>query len=280
MSLSYTDFPVYIGGTTSPNEVNRYIPATQANVNYNTSQNPKRKLGETIASDDQFGFNAALSANISIDCVFHTGMLSGLEFLTDANQDDFVSIQLGSGLYKKCYATDATINIDPFAPVTLQANFISLDPAVGGTITGDTNPYGGATVPLDSDALAYGHTCSIDDNANILNNVQSQITYKKSYARSPVYNIGSINASSMLLDGVEEELSISSTGLNTLINFSGESLSNTLTVNVCGVGGTSVMTQILDLIKFNAGSRVLAESYSNQGGETLSASATIKQIKL
>ena len=283
MSLSYSEFPVYIGGvgvSTPPSEVNGYIPATQASINYNTNHSPKRKLGKTIASDDQFGFNAALTADISINSMFHTGMLSGFDFLQDANQDNFVTIQLGENIYRKCYATDVSINIDPFAPVTLNANFTSLDPATDGPISGDSNPYAGSTVPLDSDAVAYGHTCSIDDNASILNNVQSQISFKRNYARSPVYNIGSINASSMLLDGVEEELTVASTGLNSLINFSGEALSNSLEVSVCGIGGTSVMTQILNLIKFDAGSRVLTESYSNQGGETLTTSATIKQIKL
>ena len=284
MSLSYSNFPVYIGevgvGVSAPSEVNGYIPAIQASVNYNTNHSPKRKLGKTIASDDQFGFSSALTADISIDCVFHTGMLSGLEFLTDANQDNFVVIQVGSGLYRKCYAKDVSINISPFAPVTLNANFVSLAPAIDQPISGDPHPYTGSVVPLDSDAVAYGHTCFIDDNASILNNVQSQISFKRSYARSPVYNIGSINASSMLLDGVEEELTVASTGLNSLINFSGEALSNSLTVNVCGIGGTAVMTQILDIIQFNAGSRVLTESYSNQGGETLTTSATIKQIKL
>ena len=84
----------------------------------------------------------------------------------------------------------------------------------------------------------------------------------------------------MLLDGVAEELTVASTGLNSLINFSGESLGGTLNVNLCGIGGTTVMTQILDLIKFDAGSRVLTQSYTNKGGETLITSSTIKQIKL
>ena len=84
----------------------------------------------------------------------------------------------------------------------------------------------------------------------------------------------------MLLDGVEEELTIASTGLNNLINFSGDNLSNSLTVSICGIGGTAVMTQILILIQFNAGSKVLTESYSTQGGQTLTSSSTIKQIKL
>lgn len=288
MSLSYSEFPVYIGqvgiGTTLISEVKGYIPATQASVNYNTNHSPKRKQGKTIASDDQFGFNNALTADISIDCILHSGMLSGLKFLEDANQDRFVSIQLGSGLYGKCYAKDVSVDVVPFAPVTLKANFVSLEPAVGGTISGDPNIYEGIGVsspPLDSNAVAYGHTCVVStDGTNIINNTQSQINFKRNYNRTPVYGIGSIYASEMLLDGVEEEMSINSTGLQNLIDFSGDVLTNSLTVNLCGIGGTAVMTEIVDLIKFSNGSRLLAESFSSQGGETLATSATIKQIKL
>ena len=284
MSLSYSEFPVYIGevgvGASAPSQVNGYIAATQASVNYNTNHSPKRKLGKAMGTSDQFGFEGALSANISIDCVLHTGMLSGLDFLSDNNQDNFVVIQLGSGVYDKCYATDVSVNIDPFAPVTLNVNFVSLDPALGGPISGDPSPYAGSTVPLDSDAVAYGHTCSLTDSTSTLNNTQSQITFKRNYSRTPVYNIGSVNASEMLLDGVEEELNITSTGVNNLINFSGDSLAGTLQVYLCGIGGTAVMAEIADLIKFTNGSRLLTESFSTQGGETLKTTSTIKQIKL
>ena len=282
MSLPYSEFPVYIGqvgvGTTLISELNGYIPATQASVNYNTNHSPNRKQGKTIASNDQFGFNGALTADISVDCVFQSGMVSGLDFLKDANQDNFVSIQVGSGVYHKCYAKDVSVDVSPFAPVTLKANFVSLEPAVNQTVSGDPNPYNGGEIPLDSNLIAYGHTCSVNDNANILSDVKSQISFKRSYARTPVYGIGSINASSMLLDGVEEEITISSTGLKNLINFSGESLSNSLSVNVHGIGATTPFVE--DLINFTIGSRLLTESYSNQGGETLTTSATIKQVKL
>ena len=281
MSLPYSEFPVYIsaiGSTGPPNEVRGYIPATQASVNYNTNHSPNRKQGKTIASNDQFGFNGALTADISVDCVFQSGMVSGLDFLKDANQDNFVSIQVGSGVYHKCYAKDVSVDVSPFAPVTLKANFVSLEPAINQPVSGDPNPYNGGEIPLNSNLIAYGHTCSINDNANILSDVKSQISFKRSYARTPVYGIGSINASSMLLDGVEEEITISSTGLKNLINFSGESLSNSLSVNVHGIGATTPFVE--DLINFTVGSRLLTESYSNQGGETLTTSATIKQVKL
>ena len=282
MSLSYSEFPVYIGiaGThTPPSTVSGYVAATQSSVNYNTNHSPNRKQGKAIGSD-QFNYNGALSADISIDCILHTGMLSGFDFLKDAKQEDFVTIQLGSGIYNKCYAKDVSVDIAPFAPVTLKASFVSLDPHVGGTISGDPNSYGGAVVPLDSEAVAYGHTCTVTDNTSTTNNTQSQISFTRTYSRTPVYGIGSVNASEMLLDGVEEELSITSTGLNNLINFSGDTLMANLQIGLCGIGGTTVMSEIVDLIKFTNGSKLLAESFSTQGGETLTTSATIKQIKL
>jgi len=116
----------------------------------------------------------------------------------------------------------------------------------------------------------------------VLGQVQSQINFSRAYTRTPIYGLGSVNASSMLLDGVEEEISVSSTGLNSLIGFSGEALTNTLQVklNMQGSVGVGVSSPIDDLIKFPAGARVLTESYSAQGGETIKTTATIKQVKL
>ena len=286
MSLSYSEFPVYIGqvgvGSSAPNEVNDYVPATQLNVSYSTSASARRKLGKSVDSSDQFTFNNALSADISVSCLLQSGMLSGLDFLLDANQEGFVNMKLGSGIYNQCYIKDVSLSISPFEPVILSANFVSLDPAVGGGITGDSNPYSGQEPPLDSDGIVYGHTCSISDTDDLLGQVQSQINFKRSYNRTPIYGLGSVNASSMLLDGVEEEMSVSSTGLNSLINFSGEKLASQLNVDLQIQGGVGIgtSTPIADLIKFSAGARILTESYSAQGGAAIQTTATIKQIKL
>ena len=286
MSLPYSEFPVYIGqvgvGSSAPNEVNDYVPATQLNVSYSTSSSARRKLGKSVDSSDQFTFGGALSADISVSCLLQSGMVSGLDFLLDANQDDFVNIKLGSGIYNQCYVKDVSLSISPFEPVVLSANFVSLDPAVGGSITGDGNAYGGQEPPLESDGIVYGHTCSISDADDVLGQVQSQINFNRTYTRTPIYGLGSVNASSMLLDGVEEEMSVSSTGLNTLINFSGEKLTNQLNVDlkIQGAVGIGTSTPIADLIKFPAGARVLTESYSAQGGAAIQTTATIKQVKL
>ena len=190
-------------------------------------------------------------------------------------------MKLGSGIYNQCYVKDVSLTVSPFEPVILSANFVSLDPAVGGGIIGDSDPYNGQEPPLDTDIIVYGHTCSINDSANVLGQVQSQINFNRTYTRTPIYGLGSVNASSMLLDGVEEEISVSSTGLNSLINFSGEKLTSTLRVNLDVVGNVGIGTSPTnDLIRFPAGARVLTESYSAQGGEVIQTTATIKQVKL
>jgi len=287
MSLPYSEFPVYIGqvgGTTPPNEANGYVPATQLNVSYSTSASARRKLGKSVDTSDQFTFNSPLSADISVSCLLQSGMLSGLDFLLDANQDNFVTMKLGSGIYNQCYVKDVSLSVSPFEPVILSANFVSLDPAVGGGITGNTNfvGIGSSSTTLDTDGLVYGHTCSISDTDDLLGQVQSQINFKRAYTRTPIYSLGSVNASSMLLDGVEEEMSVSSTGLKSLINFSGERLTSQLNVDLKIQGGVGIgtSTPIADLIKFPVGARVLTEAYSAQGGGVIQTTATIKQVKL
>ena len=282
MSLRYSEFPVCIGvaGGTVPPETNQYVPTTRVDVSYNTTHSPKRKLGSTIASDDQFGFGGALTADISVDCIVQTGLTSGFAFLEDANQDDFVTIKVGDNQFNKCYATDVSVNIEPFAPVSLSARFVSLDPPTGEQITGDTNPYGGNEIPLTGDDLVYGHTVIVGDSAEILNDVQSNISFSRRYSRTPIYQLGSINADTMLLDGVEEEVSVSSTGVESLIGLSGDKLIAPLYVYLCGVGIGSDAAAIPDLITFCAGARVLSETYGVAGGDTVSTQATIKQVKL
>jgi len=283
MSLSYSNLPVYIGAAgigSIPQETSAYVPATQATVNYNTNHIPQRKLGSTIDSSNQYGFAGALTADINVNCILQDGMHSGFDFLKAANQEDFVTISIGTGNYfNKCYATDVTVNISPYAPVTLNTRFVSLDPPTQTQISGDPSPYSGMDIPFTGDDVAYGHTCSVSDAGNLLNDVQSDISFSRKYARTPVFEIGSVNASTMLLDGIDEELRISSTGLNTLINFSGEELTGLVRISIQGAG-VGMSDPIIHLISFESGARVLSEDYSIEGGNTLATTTTIKQTIL
>jgi len=270
MSLPYTNLPVYIGGSTPP----YYVPATQVDVNYNTTHSPKRKLGSNIGTGDQFGFNGALTAEININSLVHEEMEAGFGFSTTANQAADFQIHIGDNVFNKCYAMDLSVQISPFEPVRIQTKFVSLDPPTGERISGSSSDF-----LFTGDAIAYGKDCTVADSANVLNDVQYDVTFNRRYARTPTFELGSINASQMLLDGIEEDLVISSTGLEQLIDFSGQLLNNSVNVQIQNVG-VGITDPLVSLISFNKGSRVLNESYSIVEGETVKTSATIKQIKL
>ena len=91
MSSPYTDYPVYIGGTTS----NQFVPAIDVSVDYTSSPQAKRKLGTNIGTTDQFGYNRPLDAKISINSIVHTGMESGFAFLQEVDRAKATTIRLG-----------------------------------------------------------------------------------------------------------------------------------------------------------------------------------------
>ena len=201
-----------------------------------------------------------------------------LEFANADHIDDFVAIKIGSNTYKRCYLNDFSVSVAPYVPVTLSANFVSLNPVSGDTINIDPNPYGGGPIPFDPDDIIYGHTCSVSNMTSVVNNVQSQINYRKQFRRTPIYTIGSSLADSMLLDEVESEMTITSTGLANLISINGDKLASNVVVELDNVDGDSVAQ--FPSLTMAAGARVLAEGYNINGGDSLSATATIKQIDL
>ena len=95
---------------------------------------------------------------------------------------------------------------------------------------------------------------------------------------TPIYTLGSVNATSMIVNSIEEEMSITSTGLNNLINFSGDVLGSSVKVNVTDVAGLSVSS--IPYLEMKEGARVAVERYGVGGGDTVQTTATIKQVTL
>ena len=288
MSLSYTNTPVYIGQINT-SAVNTgftgavdYIPATRASVDFSSSSNPKRNLGVDVVSTDQFTVDQALSANISVDSFLHPDLEEGFRYLsgTAAAQDAFVPIQIGENVYKKCYPQNISISVEPYLPAKITASFISLDPPTGTKLSGDSRSllqtYG---YPLSGDNFVYGHTCSVTNADDVVGNVQSQINFTRSYNRTPVYGIGSPSPTSMLLDGIEEDMSITSTGLQNFINLSGETLGSAVSVTLQD-SDDQINSLISSIIEMPVGARVVSQSAGISEGDTASTTVTIKNIKL
>ena len=288
MSLSYANTPVYIGQINT-SAVNTgftgsidYVPATNADVTFNTSLSAKRKLGIDITATDQFTVGGALTADITINSLLHPNLEEGFRYLsgTAAAQDAFVPIKIGENIYKKCYPRNVSVSVEPYQPAKITASFVSLDPPTQTKLSGDSRVFiQTSAMPISGDSFVYGHTCSVTNADDVVGNVQSQISFSRSYNRTPVYGIGSEFPTSMLLDGIEEEMSITSTGLQNFINLSGDILGTKIQVFMNDVD-SSMNDLMRKLINMPIGSRVATQGYSLQEGDTASTTATIKNIKL
>ena len=281
MSLLYSDLPVYVGAAnaSSVTESSAYVPALSANVNFNAQLQGKRFLGQDVTSTDQFKTAGAREATISIKSVLDPFADSAFAFAKSSNQDAFFPIRIGNNTYQKCYLNSFSLSVDNFAPVTMSANFVSLAPPTGGNISGDATPYGGSAIPFDSDDIVYGYTCSILNPTQAVGNVQYTVNYAKNFSRTAVYNLGAANASSMLLDSVESEMTIESTGLSSLIDFSGGAISSSVVLSLKNIDGTALSTNLPNVGMLN-GSRVVTQSYNIEGSDTVNTRAAIKQIDL
>jgi len=281
MSLLYSDLPVYVGAAnaSSVTESSAYVPALSANVDFRAQLQGKRFLGQDVASTDQFKTTGPREASISIQSILDPFADAAFAFAKSSNQDAFFPIRIGNNTYQECYLSDFSLSVNNFAPVTMSANFVSLAPPTGGNISGDATPYGGSAIPFDPDDIVYGYTCSLSNATQAVGNVQYSMDYKKTFARSPVYTLGAANASSMLLNGVESEMTIESTGLSSLIDFSGGAISSSVVLNLTNIDGTALSTNLPNVGMLN-GSRVVTQSYNIAGSDTVNTRATIKQIDL
>jgi hypothetical protein len=175
---------------------------------------------------------------------------------------------------------DYSINIKPFEPVTCNANFVSYEPAIKESISGD---YSLSSIEddIDTNKIIYGYTCSVvSANQAVSDNVLSSITYKKSYNRTPIYTIGSIYPTKYLLNGAEVEMSIESTGLNSLIDYSGSKLTSDVTISLQDQDGSTITPLSKSALSFTmySGAIITSEKYSMQQGDSVASSATIKEI--
>ena len=280
MSLLYSEVPVYVGAAnaTTITENTAYVPALDASVDFGAQLVGKRFLGQDVTSTDQFKTAGPREASISIKAILAPFTDAAFAFAKSSNQDASFPIRIGNNTYQDCFLSDFSLSVDNFAPVTIDANFVSLSPPTGGNVSGGASHYGGGTIPFDPDDIIYGHTCSLSNMTSVVNNVQSEISYKKQFNRTPIFTIGSSVASTMLLDSVESEMTVTSTGLANLIGISGDKLASDVVVELDNVDGDSVVQ--FPSLTMGAGARVLTEGYNINAGDSLSATATIKQIDL
>ena len=259
--------------------------ATKVGVDFSTKNQVKRQLGADINAGDQLRFNGDMDCKINVDFLLQTSNLNVYTFLFDRDHQTGQSpmkLLVGGNQYNSCFIDNFNLTVRPFEPVMGSATFSSYDPS--------DLPLSGSNTALDSllntEDVVYGHNCLLSGAGNVVaSDIINELNYTKTYSRTPIYTLGSQQATSQIVDGVEVDINVQSTGLNQLIGFSGNKLSSDFGVgiqdvagDVFGVGSNSAPLNFNLIV--NSGAHVVAEDYSVDGGGTLVTKATIKEVIL
>lgn len=260
------------------------ILGTRVGVDFSTKNEIKRQLAANIDADDQLRFNSDVDCKISVDFVVRSsdGGYGGIDFLFDeyhATGKNQVFIEVGGNNYNKCFIDSFSLTVKPFEPVVGSVTFTSYQhptAALAGSTSTDVD------ADLDTADIIYGHTCSLQGAGDVVSaNIIDNLTYNKTYSRTPVYTLGSSQATSQLIDAVEVDMTVQSTGLNSLIGFSGSKLTSDFGVLLEDISNSGVVYSSNDFdLTVGSGAHVVAEGYSMDGGGTLVTKATIKEVIL
>lgn len=284
--MTYDDLRIRVNSSEFP-------AATRVSVNYPTQISQKRNLGANISEGDQFRFDGPSEVKLSIDFLlngdaggFFSNNDGGFGFLFDSisaksnnSGEREYSIGVGGLNYQKCLLDDYSITVDPFGPVRGSVNFTSYDAVRGGNISANSivgdDPSG--------DSIIHGYNCEISGANEVVSaDVVSNLSYSKTFGRTPIYNLGDVNASSFLIDSIEAEMKMTSTGLESLLGVSGNEVVNDIVVEMESSEGGTIRANASNDFKITipSGSRVVAQDFGVQGGDSVATNVTIKNVIL
>ena len=307
--MTYKNFPLYIGhGNRSFTSQfgyhkNQMIYADRVSVNYSTSSVPNRRLGQPIDRDREFAYTSDLDCSISFDFLFHSNMRDGFSddvyaFLSDSNEFDqdnayvrgnnsganFFPIKIGGNFYNKCFLSSYSIEISTANAVKCSVNFNCYDPPSQKNVETDRFTPFSYSENMSGNAVVDGSSCQIsglyDDFMD--SSIIPRINYSKSYNVTPVYSLGNNKPNNFLVDSVEAQMVVESTGLNNLFAYDGIKLQNDIGVNILDNDGRRLLPEYdggFDIV-VGSGARVNVEDYGVKGGDVISSRATRQEILL
>jgi hypothetical protein len=278
--MTYKNLPLYIADASSIGPFT-YLVGNSVSVSYSASVGEKRRLGVGINQSDQMTFGGPLEVSIDVEFYLQSDRAFSYRFLNDVVNGTGLAdlwITMGTRVFEKCHINSYDISVKPFEPVVGRARFVSYMPptSVAPIATGIERNL------ADDEQMIYGHTCVVSGMGNVMGgDVVSSVQYTRNYAYTPVYGIGSVEPVRYLLNGVTNEMKIDGTGLNSLINFSGQKTSSdtaVLLVNEASVGMAPAGTPFNIVIP--SGSVIVKQDFSVQGGDSVTTSATLRHIQV
>ena len=232
-------------------------PKLEENKNLSSAPNQHFKIGGNLETKISLSFFAAKNVNF-------TAAEQVLSVLTgDVNG----TIYIGGTSFSSCYLENLSVEIVPFAPVMMSADFICLKTTSAFGLSSFNPP-----TFMPESGICYGHNVTTISGESLTNTKES-LSYKVSCNRSPVYTIGNTDATSCFLDSVSKEISIKSDNIKQFINYA--SYGDILSVNL-----NTEDSQLLHQISFSNNSKITSQNLSINAEDVLAGQVTLREIVL
>ena len=275
-AISYKDVPVYLstGGGFTP------ILAQNVSIQYQNKLKANRTLTSSQSTQfEGYGIDGPMDASISLAFYAETsgsGAKYCLETLTGNTSGNLL---IGGVPFSGCYLNSATVNIQPFTPVIINADFICHNPTTGSTWArdGGNNLRTITEIPNVSNytqKIVYGHSVSLISGTGLSEETKDAITYSVACARTPRYALGSINTDRVFLDSLEKDISVKSTNITRFINYTG--YDDAISIGLRDETGANALSSNITM----SAARILGQSLSASEGETLVAEIKAKEVVL
>jgi len=275
-AISHQNVPVYLstGGGFTP------ILAQSVSIQYQNKLRPNRVLNSSQSTQfENYGIDGPMDASISLAFYAETSGSGAKYCLETLTGNTSGSLLIGGVPFNACYLNSASVNIQPFAPIIINADFICHNPT-----TGETWSKNGAGVNRTvteipnvsnyTQKIVYGHSVSLISGTGLSESTRDSISYSVSCGRTPRYTIGSINTDRVFLDTLEKEISIKSTNITKFINYTG--YDDAISIGLRDETGLNALSSN---IQFSA-ARILGQSLSISEGDTLATEIKAKEIVL
>jgi hypothetical protein len=255
-----------------------YAPASSITVSMQNKLEASRVLG--VVQPNNFRIGGEINTKIGISFVACNrvkdsdsnstyNLASGV--LVDLTGFSGTTIYVGGNVYNSCYLEGVSVEIVPFAPLVISADFACMDSPEGESfVVGDF----GITEDLNN-YVAYGYNTQITNGTNLSDSSRESISYKISCGRSYTASIGQINPNNVFLNSIDKELTIKSHNIGKFIDYSGygEMISfnpkNNLGVSIVGGG-----------FGMSANCKIIAQNLTMGDGDILQGDISLREVIL
>ena len=249
-----------------------YVTANSASVSYGASLEPSRILAPN--QNNNFRIGGPLAAKISFSFVAcnKTSYNAANILLNTLTGVTSSSIRIGTSEFNDCFCTSASVDIAPFAPVIVSAEFTStnmlvnqpFEPEAGPPHTEELNGY-----------LAHGYNTIVSNGTLLSDQNYESISYRVSCGRTPRFVLGQTISDYMFLDSVEKEVSIKATNIGNFIDYSG--YGDVMSINVKNDLGTGIFTPNLSM---SSNSRIVSQNLSMSENSILAGDISLREVIL